>query len=240
MHAMTNPGKAREWHNRAQAALASVEEAGPYADGVRAAVAWSGGVLHLYEDDPAAALDAFDRAVDLWRLHDRLTGSELHVHTEAAMCLLLLGQPKQALARAARTDGLPFGLGDNHAVTALAHLALSHVEVATQHILDHALEAATGKVGRKCSDSLLMLAHLAHAEGDDPTAIDLLAKAGMCRQPSTIQCARVLARTLGRAEQHARDELECMTPQSTAEHGPLGVRRAMAALHEEIRRRGWG
>jgi hypothetical protein len=162
------------------------------------------------------------------------------VHIEAAMCLMLLGEPKQALARAARIDGLPFGLGDNHAVTALAHLALGHVEVATQHIRDHALEAATGKVSRQCNDSLLMLAQLAHAEGDDPTAIDVLAKAGVCRSPSTIQCARVLARKLGVAEQHARGELECMTRQSTAEHGPLGVRRAMAALHEEIRRPGWG
>ena len=38
---------------------------------------------------------------------------------DRAACLLLLGQPKQALARAARIDGLPFELGDNQAVTAL-------------------------------------------------------------------------------------------------------------------------
>lgn len=84
-----------------------------------------------------------------------------------------------------------------------------------------------------------MLAQLAHTEADDETAIDLLSKLGMGRTPSTIHRAKVLARQLGVAEQRARDELECMTPQHAAEHGPLGVRRAMAALHEEIGRRGW-
>jgi hypothetical protein len=152
---------------------------------------------------------------------------------------LLLGEPKQALARVARSDGLPFGLGDHQAVTALAHLALGNVEVATRHIQDHALEGATGKVNRQCNDSLLLLAQLAHTQGDDKTATDLLSKLGMCRSPSTIHFSRMLARKLGVAEQRARDERECFTPQGIAEHGPLGVRRAMAALHEEIRRRGW-
>ena len=49
----------------------------------------------------------------------------------------------------------------------------------------------------------------------------------------------MLARELGVAEQRARDEQECTTLRSFAEHGPLGVRRAMAALNQEIKRRGW-
>lgn len=40
-------------------------------------------------------------------------------------------------------------------------------------------------------------------------------------------------------QQRALDELACETLQSNAEHGPLGVRRAMAALQQEIWRRGW-
>ncbi|MCU0939538.1 MAG: hypothetical protein MUC86_10435 [Burkholderiaceae bacterium] len=163
----------------------------------------------------------------------------LSAHDEAAMCLLLLGEPNKAPARVARIDGLAYSFGGHHAVTALAHLALGSVEVATRHIRDHALEGASGKASRQCNDSLLLLAQLAHAEGDCTTAVDRLSKVGRCRSPSTIQCARVPARKLGVAEQHARNELECMTAQSAAEHGPLGVRRAMAALHEEIGRRGW-
>ena len=103
----------------------------------------------------------------------------------------------------------------------------------------HAEAAGSAQKSRQCSDTLLLLAQLADTEGDDTTAIDLLSKLGMCRSPSTNHCARMLARVLGVAEQRARDEHACSTLQSFAEHDPLGVRRAMAALHAEIKRRDW-
>jgi hypothetical protein len=93
-------------------------------------------------------------------------------------------------------------------------------------------------VSRQCSDSLL-LAQLAHAEGDDTTAIDLVSKLDVCRLAPTIHCARLLALQLGVAEQRARDEQECIAPQNAAEHGPFGVRRVMATLRAELGRRGW-
>lgn len=156
------------------------------------------------------------------------------------MCLLLLGEPHKALARVSQFDAHPFVFGDHLLVVGLARLALGDVEVARRHIRDHALEAATGKVSRQCSDSLLLLAQLAHVEGDDATAIELLLKLGICRLAPAIHYARVLAATLGVAEQRARDEQECIAPQHLAERGPLGLRRVMATLREELARRGWG
>ena len=239
MHGTTSPAKAREWRDRSLAALAALAETGQNADQLRSNLMWLLGVTHVHVGDLAAALVSFDQACDMASGQDRVTTIGLGANADAAMCLLLLGDPTKALARIARVDGFPYVLGRIQSVTALAHLALGSVEIARQHIRDHAFEAATGRQSRQCSDTLLLLAQLAHKEGDDRSAVDLLSKLGMCRSPSTNHGARMLARELGVAEQRARDEQECTTLRSFAEHGPLGVRRAMAALNQEIKRRGW-
>jgi hypothetical protein len=154
------------------------------------------------------------------------------------MCLLLLGEPHKALARLALRRA-PICVRRPSAGCGLARLrsATSKSPGATFVIMR---EAATGKVSRQCSDSLLLLAQLAHVEGDDATAIDLLSKLGICRLAPAIHYARVLAATLGVAEQRARDEQECIAPQHLAERGPLGLRRVMTTLRAELTRRGWG
>ena len=157
------------------------------------------------------------------------------------MCLLLLGKPKAALDRVASLRGIPYAYfgGGTQVIGALSRLALGEIEAARRLIRSYAGEAATGRLSNQCSEALLMLAELAHVEGDDATAITLLSEFGIGRMPSTTQHARALARRLGVAKELAQNEQAVFTPESMAAHGMLGVRRTMVALRNELTRRGW-
>jgi predicted ATPase len=239
-YALSRPDRSARMRDRAFEDFARATESGLNTDMLRTSLMGLVGAARVYEGDLAAALEAFDHLPDTASQHGHVTTSQLSMHAAAAVCLLLLGEPKQALARVSRIDGFAFAGGDDQVVTAFAQLALGDIEGAKHLIRLHALEAATGRVSRQCSDSLLLLAQLAHVEGDDATAVDLLSNLGICRPAPLVRYARVLAATLGVAEQRARDEQECIAPQNAAEHGPLGLRRVMATLRAELARRGWG
>ena len=66
---------------------------------------------------------------------------------------------------------------------------------------------ALGACGERSSArASLVLAALAHAEGDSPHAIELLSGSGIGRSPSTIAYARDLARRLDVVAQHTAQE----------------------------------
>ena len=238
-YAVSNPTRSREMRDMAVQTFATVHQPGVNTDIVHTDLMFVVGSCLEWEGDAAGALAAFDQASDIASRHDHVLFSSLMAHSEAAMCLLLLGEPKKALARVARLEGLAYALGGNQIFVALARLELGDVEAARKLIHDHAVEAATGRLSNKCSEALVMLAKLAHAEGDDATATALLSKFGVGRLPSTTQYARYLARRLGVGDQLAQNEQKVYTPQSVAEHGVLGIRRAMTALRVELTRRGW-
>jgi len=222
-------------------AFGAVQGPGLNTDLAHAALMFVVGSCLVWEDDTAGALAAFDQVPDNASRHDHLSLSGLTARSEAAMCLLLLGRPKEALDRVASLRGIPYAYfgGGTQVIGALASLALGEIEAARRLIRDYAGEAATGKLSNQCSEALLMLAELAHAEGDDARAITLISEFGIGRMPSTTQHARALARRLGVAEQLARNEQAVFTPESMAANGMLGVRRTMAALRNELIRRGW-
>jgi predicted ATPase/class 3 adenylate cyclase len=192
-----------------------------------------------YEGDHRAALASYDQIPDNHSRHDHVAGEDLQPHVDAAMCHLLLGEPAKALQRVAPLDGVAFAYGEGHEVRGPAHLALGDIDTARHHIRAHATEAATGRVSRQCNDAVLLLAGLAHAEGDDDTATDLLDQMGMGRTPATIMYANDLARRLGMADRHAANQRTHLHRRSHVEHGILGARTAMAALRAELSRRGW-
>jgi hypothetical protein len=240
-YAISNPPRSREMRDMAIEAFAGTQQHELNTDLAYADLMFVVGSCYVWEDNTAGALAAFDQVPDNSSRHDHVTLSQLAAQTEAATCLLLLGEPKKALDRVASLEGIPYaynGCGTQMTV-ALARLGLSDVEAARRLIRDYAVEAATGKLSNQCSEGLLLLAELAHFEGDNATAIGLLAEFGIGRMPSTTQRARVLARQLGIAEQIARNEQAVFAPAHVAEHGVLGIRRMMVALHGELTRRGW-
>ena len=116
-----------------------------------------------------------------------------------AMCHLLLGDVGRTFALIDWVDTYPNLFGKLREIRALAHLALGEVDIATRHIRDHCLEAITGRVPASCNDSVLLLAALAHAEGDKQRANELLIRMGLGQSPATTAYARNLAYRLVRS-----------------------------------------
>ena len=84
---------------------------------------------------------------------------------------------------------------------------------------------------------MLLLAALAHHDGDDIAARDYLRVAGIGRQPGTIAFGRHLARQLGIIDEYLADVASLDEPGNP--HGGMGATRSMIALRAELTRRGW-
>lgn len=155
----------------------------------------------------------------------------------AAISEVMLGMRDAALVTVAQLDDFAFPNMDGTEVRALAHLARGDRETAVPFIELLAKRAATGVYGAESNDAMLVLAALAHHDGDDNAARDHLRVAGIGRQPGTIAFGRHLARQLGIIDEYLADAASLYTPGNP--HGGMGATRSMNALRVELTRRGW-
>ncbi len=149
----------------------------------------------------------------------------------AAMSEVLLGQPKAALLTVAQLDRLDLPFVDGTEVRALAHLALGDTETATTFVRRHAKRASLGFLRGESNDTMMLLAALAHHQGDDPSSRRFLLDAFGGRSPGTIAYGRHLARQLGIFDVYmGRVE----DPDDS-----YGATRSLNAVRAELVRRGW-
>ncbi len=237
--AFTDAEVSRKFLARAQAeyddldALAMEREAGvPFAT-----MRWAAATVALHDGDYRAASEYSQPVVDTT---DRAAWTYLTLEHSSivAVCQVLLGTPARALDTVAERDHYALDFFDGAEITSLAHLALDELDRARQTIRTHATRAATGRVISESDDSLVLLAALAHCEGDDEVARELLSSTGLERQPSTIAYAGDLAKRLGMSED--LDEQRRRVRVFLDEQALLDVsQRSLAALRSELHRRGW-
>ena len=156
-----------------------------------------------------------------------------------AACQILLGEPAKALETISTLDEFDLTFLNNDEIRALAYLKMDEVVQAERIIRSHALRAATGRISGEACDSALLLAGLAHAEGDDVTAVALLLHMGIGHRPATRMFSSHLAARLGVTAEHDEGQRRAFGYDLHSEPGPLGAHLAMTALRQELIRRGW-
>ena len=195
------------------------------------------GVMAMYRQEPELALHHARAAI---ALHDELGfESEMSAHASmtASVCALMLGDPHTALEAAnrySRSTGA-FGTGDE--MRALVAVALGNLEQARTAARAHARVSVTGRVSQQATDSLLLLAVLADAEGDTAIARDLAVGIGLCRHGELVAYARHFADRLA-----IRAEFEAGQAPLVTDRGNAIKRRAgkdIETLRRELTRRGW-
>nr|MDP9336216.1 hypothetical protein [Actinomycetota bacterium] len=201
------------------------------------AIRWAASNLALSAGDYHAALVSAQAAFDAGD-PDAWTFMSIEHSTIQAMCLVLVGEPARALDVVSRRDAYALDYYDGSEIRALAHLALGEMDQARGSVKAHARRAATGRDISESDDSLLLLAALAHAEGDDRIAIDLLSNMGLERQPATIAFAGDLANRLGVLDE-LQEQRRRMRVLLTEDHRIAVSQRSLAALRAELARRGW-
>jgi len=236
-----SPGRAAEYLEQGarDLAVAQSEYPGLNTDIVHGNLLVTKAFQLAFRGDYAAALAAIDEHPDNLARHDHVSGMDVGPNSQAAMCHLLLGEPTKALDRLEPFTRVSYPYGDHDEIRALAYLALGDLAAAREHARAHALEAATGRLSRQCNDAVLVLAALAHAEGDNEAAADLLLHMGVGRTPSTFWYATDLGEQVGVSDQYTKHIQLVRDPVNQAEHGFSGARTGMNTLRAEVARRGW-
>jgi hypothetical protein len=103
----------------------------------------------------------------------------------------------------------------------------------------HARRGLSGRLPGEVCDSALLLAALAHAEGDDDVCRELLLRMGMGLEPATVVYSGYLAAQVGVASEHAEQQRRALTYGVSSAEGLSGSRVAEAAVRRELTRRGW-
>ena len=155
------------------------------------------------------------------------------------VCQIILGMPAEALDTVAELDAYGLAFYDGAEVRTLAHLELGDIDTAKHHLRIHAARGRTGRYSGEANDSVLLLAALAHAEGDISVARDLLLNSWFCRTDATIIFSHELARRLEVTNEHERCQRRAVTFGSRSPEGINGRHLAMTALRAELTRRGW-
>ncbi len=178
---------------------------------------------------------ALEHAREAARLH-----SELGFESEfsagawgvAAICSVMLGEPDGALELADRYSQTASAYATGDEFRALVHIALGDLEAATYAAKAHAQMGVSGRITQQATDSLLVLAALADAEGDRATAKRLLLSMGTCRAVTLIVYSRHLADQLD-----ARADFDgAQVSNRTRSPGGVGD---TDTLRQEMARRGW-
>ena len=175
----------------------------------------------------------FERSRDLsHEMVDRARFAESSTFVvTAAMSEVLLGQPKAALVTVAQLDQFDLPFVDGTEVRALAHLALGDTDTAITCIRRHAKRASLGFLRGESNDTMMLIAALAHQQGDEPAARRFLLDAFGGRSPGTIAYGRHLARQLGIFDEYMG---QVEDPDDS-----YGVTRSVNAVRAELARRGW-
>ena len=221
---------------RAEAERHEPDTAGVVQSNARAVAEW----IPLVVEQTAAFLHGdFERsrraALELAQLNRSTSVSESI--EAAALSEVLLGRPDVALATVAQLDEFEFPALDGTTVRALAHLALGETDAAIAFIRRVALRAATGRWPAESNDAMLLLAALAHHQGDDADARRLITRAGDGRSPASKGFARHLARQLDVLDPYTAEVASLYRLDNS--HGPMGATRSLEALRAEVARRGW-
>ena len=219
--------------------IAQAESPGANTEIAASALRASKAVLLAYTRDYQGALDLWREGAQDFSTSDHITWIEIMGMSDAAVYEILTGKPDTALATLATMDRTRFAYhyGEPDEIKALAYLALGQLDTAIEHLRAHAAGAMTGKRPRQANDSVLLLATLAHTEGDDDEARALLVNTGIAQSVGTVAFARDLAVRLGIADQYQAHETDAMNPESSL--GPLGATNAANMLRNELARRGW-
>ena len=157
----------------------------------------------------------------------------------AGVCQIILGMPTQALETVAELDAYGLAFFDGAEVRTLAHLELGDVGAAMHQLRIQVARGRTGRFPGEANDSVLLLARLAHAEGDIARARELLLQSWFCRTDATIIFSHELARRLEVSDEHERCQRQAVMFGSRGPEGINGMHLAMAALRAELTRRGW-
>jgi hypothetical protein len=232
---------AQEQLARAQAAVDAVLESSPsltadivagYIPWIRARIAATAGEYESALRDTQAWL-AIQAATDFYS-----TGAA-RATKHAAVCQILLGRPVEALCTIEWLDQFDFVGANSDDIQALSQLALDDVAGAENRVRVHAARAMTGRLVGEACDSALLLAALAHAEGDDDITRDLILHMGMGQEPANIVYSTHLAAELGITVEHAERQRLAIAYDTASAEGPSGSRTAMTAVRDELRRRHW-
>jgi hypothetical protein len=226
---------------RARVEIDAVRASNPSqtADIVAGYVPWIGARIAASAGRYDAAHDGTQTWLQIQRDTDFYSTGAARATKHAAVCQILTGRPTEALHTIEWVEQFDFVGSHTDDVRALSHLALSDHPQAEHHVRVHAARALTGRLIGEACDSALLLAALAHAEGDDDVARQLLLDMGMGQEPATIVYSAHLASQLDAADQHAKRQRLAFGYHTTSPEGPSGSRVAMAAVRRELHRRGW-
>ena len=157
----------------------------------------------------------------------------------AAICHILLGHPARAVDTISWLENLAPADFKTEDIRAYALLAQDRLADAKPLIRGQANEGLSGRQPLQVCDSVVLLAALAHAEGDDTRAASLLRQMGSGLEPAFMLMSRHLAKKLGFANEHADLQERALTYTANDPQGLNGTRMAADAIRAELTRRGW-
>jgi len=175
--AHTDPDAALEFGEAAQVDLeqAEAEMPGLSTLGTAAVVAWTQACVAGSRGDLTAALHFAERGVEQGTSSDFVTDVWPNLLVVLSATQVMLESPADALSTLAGLEGMNYGWGNGDEVRVFAHLALGDLDSARKCARRHAVNATTGRHAGETADNALLLAALAHAEGNDEVATGLLA-----------------------------------------------------------------
>jgi hypothetical protein len=209
------------------------------ADIIAGYVPWIGARIAANAGDYETALRGSQAWLDIQRDTDFYTTGATRATKHIAVCEILTGRPTDAFRTIEWVEQFDFVGSHTDDVRVLSRLALGDRSQAEHDIRVHAFRALTGRLTGEVCDSALLLAALAHAEGADDVARQLLLHMGMGQEPATIVYTAYLASQLGVTDQHAERQRLAIGYHTTSPEGPSGSRMAMTAVRHELQRRGW-
>ncbi len=164
----------------------------------------------------------------------------------AAICQILLGNPDGAIDTMSWLEELAPGVFKTDDIRAYALLAQDRIADAEPVVRGQAKGGLSSglpgpvPIATGVCDSVVLLAALAHAEGDDSEAANLLRQMGAGLEPGVILMSRHLAEQLGFAYEHADlQQQRALTYSATDPQGFNGTRIAADAVRAELTRRSW-
>jgi hypothetical protein len=211
---------------------------GPDATQAAAVIEFITGMRALYQRPFEVALEQMQLCLDL---HEEL-GFQTELSAIAlqatAVLSLLDGDAERAMEWSNRYSATPSTMGTGDEIKALVCLALDHMDQATESAQAHARIAVTGRVVGQATDTLLVLAAFAEAEGDITAARNLITGISVIKHGALISYSSDLANRLGISEEYEANQHELRADRT----GQSAIRQAatdIETLRSEMSRLGW-